>query len=387
MAKGVEIRKYSIRVNFTFAGKSRREKLKDLKPTKENEEYAKSVIKTINHEIKNGTFNYEKWFPESVHLNNFRVSFYAQTWLDSKNGSVAPITYINYERWLNSRILPKWGHRIASTVTHSEVLNWVNQLKLEVKNKTVKELVSITRCIFRIHSLDNKISYNPVDGIIIRVGDDIDIDPFTRSEIDLITNCYSHLFNEKNMAVFHIWSGLRLSELLALAREDINLDNGTVKIRRALVNRGYKVPKTRSSTRTIELLSPALDVLKQHINNTNYKSMNVKVLQRDNKTKVTEAITPVFVCTTTQEPYRTGRHYRENFWTRHLNNCNVRYRPPQNCRHSFASQLLTSGMALAWIMSQTGHTTEAVLRKRYAKYINDDSPEDMAKKANMILKL
>jgi integrase len=61
---GVEARSKSIRLNFTWGGKRRREGL-DLAPTPANLRAAAKLVAQINHEIKIGVFNYARHFPGS----------------------------------------------------------------------------------------------------------------------------------------------------------------------------------------------------------------------------------------------------------------------------------------------------------------------------------
>jgi integrase len=53
---GVEIRRASIRVTFTWRGKRRRETL-DLKPTPANVKYATRLIEEIRRKISIGSFD------------------------------------------------------------------------------------------------------------------------------------------------------------------------------------------------------------------------------------------------------------------------------------------------------------------------------------------
>jgi len=53
----------------------------------------------------------------------------------------------------------------------------------------------------------------------------------------------------------------------------------------------------------------------------------------------------------------------------------VRYRGPGQARQNFASQLITAGAPLEWIIHQMGHTTEHMLRERYAAWIASDAAD------------
>jgi integrase len=69
-------------------------------------------------------------------------------------------------------------------------------------------------------------------------------------------------------AVVTIHTGLRRSELLALRWSDISLDDGTLRVERALDDVGgiirFKEPKTGAGRRTISLPAAAVAVLREH---------------------------------------------------------------------------------------------------------------------------
>jgi integrase len=66
-----------------------------------------------------------------------------------------------------------------------------------------------------------------------------------------------------NMWKFAVYSGVRHGELAARAWEDVDLENGTVQIRRNLTVLGtFGPPKTEAGNRTIALLEPAIEALR-----------------------------------------------------------------------------------------------------------------------------
>ena len=53
----------------------------------------------------------------------------------------------------------------------------------------------------------------------------------------------------------------------------------------------------------------------------------------------------------------------------------VRYRGPGQCRHTYVSQLLSTGaVSIDWIAEQMGHTNGNIIRKHYGIWINEDGP-------------
>ncbi|MCY1306523.1 hypothetical protein D9M70_563870 [compost metagenome] len=54
----------------------------------------------------------------------------------------------------------------------------------------------------------------------------------------------------------------------------------------------------------------------------------------------------------------------------------MRYRGPNQRRHAFASQILSSSIASPeWIADQLGHSSTSMVFKHYAKVISKDGPD------------
>ena len=109
--------------------------------------------------------------------------------------------------------------------------------------------------------------------------------PFARAEIKQILETPTSRTQELLMVQFMIWAGARVSETIALAWEDVDLEQGTMTFRRSKVRGAYRVTKTRRSTRKVRLLAPAWDALKKiDALNRKKKAETVDIVERDNKT-------------------------------------------------------------------------------------------------------
>ncbi|MDY4311400.1 tyrosine-type recombinase/integrase [Pseudomonas putida] len=102
----------------------------------------------------------------------------------------------------------------------------------------------------------------------------------------------------------------------------------------------------------------------------------IEVVDRDNRTVREQRVRFVFHNSATGEPYRSSDVLRHGWWITHLEKASVRQRGPNTCRHTFASQMLSSGIATPeWIADQMGHTSTAMIFKHYAKWISEDGPD------------
>ncbi len=90
---------------------------------------------------------------------------------------------------------------------------------------------------------------------------------------------------DTRMIEFNCWAGLPLSELIGLAVEDVDLEAGLVKVRRALVVGEFKVPKERSRVRIVELIDPAFELRREIVAAAkDAPTVEITVIQRDNIT-------------------------------------------------------------------------------------------------------
>ncbi|AAY91131.1 putative integrase [Pseudomonas protegens Pf-5] len=154
----------------------------------------------------------------------------------------------------------------------------------------------------------------------------------------------------------------------------MDLAQGTVTFRRSKVRGAYRVTKTRRSTRKVRLLAPAWDAL-QKIDalNRKRKAETVDIVERDNKTVRQHKLHFVFLNTKSGLPHVSDFVVRDRFFKPHLLAAGVYYHGPGQCRNTYASQLLTTGVAsIDWIAEQMGHTNANMIRQHYGTWINED---------------
>jgi integrase len=374
MAKGVEPRYGKLRLYFTFDGKLRRE-LTDLDDTPENIAYAQRMVENIKHEIKAGSFDYSRYFPNSKELAENSIGHYARLWLDLKKSQVAASTFYGYSTCVD-RIVNKFDARHAEAVDYIEIERWITEDMGHLASKTIKETIAVLRQIYALYQTRNRKAWDPTTGVRVRLPDQDDPDPFNRAEIEAMLKFPTHRVQDINLIEFMLWSGPRVSEAIALAWEDVDLKAGVVKYRRAAVRKAYKSTKTRRSNRKTELLKPALEALvRQWAITGNMPPIEIEVLERDNRTIRREKIHPVFRQAKSDLPYTSDFVLRDRFFMDHLRKAGIRPRGPGNCRHTFISQCLTAGLPVKWIADQVGHTTPSMIYRRYGKWITADADD------------
>lgn len=373
MSAGLEIRGQSIRIWIRYDDLFIRETLQH-KATPQSIQQAEKLVELIKLEIEMGTFELHRHFPHSKHIRINRIEYYAEKYLKTIKTSVAPITYESYHNHIYRHILPKWAELHPKHLTTTMINDWISQLQETLHNKTIREIISRFASIHKIWRDDQQQAYNPFQSVSIKKPDNPEPDPFTKSEIQTI------LDTETEQDMIHLlpcifWTGLSISEQMALAWQDIDLDKGIMIIQRSYVKGNYRVTKNKRRKRKIILLEPALNALKQQykLTGTQYTT-KIRTLQRDNKTYLDEKLNFVWVNFSTQAPYNYQQiNYR---WKKHLKKCAIRYRAINQGRHTFASQLLSCGTIPAeWIAEQMGHTDTSMIYRHYGKLIQEDIPD------------
>ncbi len=105
------------------------------------------------------------------------------------------------------------------------------------------------------------------------------------------------------------------------------------------------------------------------------KPVEAGVLDRDNKSRKRQTLRFVFHCSSTSAAHSSPDVPLKGFRRPHLAAAETRCQGPNNCRQTYASQLLTTGaVTLQWLEEQMGHTTIAMLERHYGKYISKDGP-------------
>lgn len=380
---GVELNGKQLRIVFMLEGKRCREPIKGIaKVNKASIAYADNKRRAIVAEIKEGRFDYAAHFPDSPRAALFSghggpaikrtVKEGIDRWLEVQRAKKASSTIINYVSKSN-HLDGEFGLRKIADVSKTDFeLFQAKLLRSGLAAKTVNDIFTVARGVWSDAFGDGIVKMNPLERVK-NIESDHDVehaDPFTREEIERIGS--TDACPVTRMITFNCWAGLSLSEMAALAKEDVDLPAGIVRVRRAYVVGEYKVPKERARIRTIELIDPALQILKEIMRDAEDAEIEtVSVTQRDNVSVKKESLRFLFK-TPSERVAWTGRNISKWF-TAHLEKAGVRHRGVNQCRHTFASQALSSYVPVEWVARQLGHSDTTMVKKHYGRWIPADT--------------
>jgi integrase len=396
LPKGIEIHGNQLRISFMLGGKRYREPVPNIsKITKSTIAYAAQKRNVVMTEIKEGRFDYATHFPSSRNAALFSgwggpdmarmVAAGIDRYLEVKEAKLAEITFRNYKVKAN-HVKAKWAHRRIADVTQSEIeLFQAELLRSGLAPKTVNDIFTTVRGVWAHAFSDGVIRTNPLDRIKNLESDENDnhADPFTLKELERIQSVKSIRQQDINLVMFACWCGLSVSELLALSWDDVDTENWVIYVKRAVVEGTFKVPKEKARIRRVDLVEPARQWLQRQRESTYLQPpMIISVIQRDNITTRDDTFRPVFRNGLSNQPWSYVSLHR--WFTGHLRRANVRHRGPNQCRHTFASQMLSNYVSLEWVARQLGHKDTTMVKKHYGTWIPEDTP-NMAENVSAML--
>lgn len=373
MSAGIEKLRTCIRIWWRIDGVRDRETLHDRPPTPENTAYAQSIADVIAKQIELGVFDRDQMFPNSPKRKEAYFGHYIELWKNTASSTVTPTTWSTYLSKVDNHIAPAWTNKQIAKISAEEVEHWVyKDLMTKLSPKTIRDIIGLFHKIWSYWARHQKNPSDPAKYIKLTSKDNDDIYPFTRNEINKIINLETDK-TLRNLWTVMMWSGLSSHELFPLAAEDLNLKRGHANIARGHVKGMLKATKNRRRKRQIELLPIVIKALKNQLEIVkDNPPTSVKVLDRDNHSYKHQKLNFVWYNPNTKSHITYDQI--KIYWRKHLSKCNVPYRPLNNGRHTYASQVLSTGAVSAeWLANQLGHSNTEMIHRHYGKFIPEDS--------------
>lgn len=354
----------------------------DLRPTASNLKHAARVRDKVIQEIERGTFKFKDYFPDYRHADKLQppsdeaqrtLTAWADTWYLLAARSVEHSTLTIYKRHMKAYWLSVFGQMRPEHVTHRMVLERLALLAQDrfdeetgkvhkaLGRKTQNSIMIPLRGVFELVCKPPSAIANPTDGIDNLKTQKAKPDPFGPQEVEEILATIRRQWGDvfHDYFEFSIFAGLRASEQIALLWQDVELRTGRVLVHRSRVMGQDKERTKNHVEREVELNARALGAIER---------------QRAR----TQAIgKQVFYNAATNRAY-SDEQKQLQVWTRSLRTCQVRYRPPKECRDTSVTLALMAGANPVWVANQHGHSVQVMMRD-YAKWIpNADKGSNLA---------
>lgn len=314
---------------------------------------------------------------DSVQNSQITVADYASRFLAFKKPALKPTSYQRLKSTIDTYIIPNFNYTFFSELTTQDIQNLINEISKEKSYSTAKKIYDCLNAMYKydlgLPPQQQTAKFNPCSNVIVNknafnTSMVNEIKYFTDKEIAKIQS-EIYKCNDRNGKLIYPYgllyiiilnTGLRIGEILALTREDIDLEEKTLTVDKNAIQiknengKGYVVqiqnnPKTFSGNRVLSLNDTCLKAIKtlfEIFPNQKYLALN-----SNNK-----PVTP---------------QNAEKTFSQILKSCKIdsRGRKCHALRHTFATKLFMQGIDVKMVSHILGHSSTSFTRDVYISII------------------
>ncbi|HVM14914.1 MAG TPA: tyrosine-type recombinase/integrase [Egibacteraceae bacterium] len=195
------------------------------------------------------------------------LAAYCQQWIDEHTG-LGPRTRDTYQSILDRHVAPHLGESHLGHLTTATVRRWHTKLHKEASPSAAAKAYRLLRAVCNTAVEDGVLAVNPcqVKGAGVERPDERPI--ATVAEVQALADAVPPRY--RALVLLAAWCSLRLGELTALTRADLDLLHGKVKVTKNLqrLDDGTLVvvkPKSEAGRRTVTIPPPLLPDVKAHL--------------------------------------------------------------------------------------------------------------------------
>ena len=202
--------------------------------------------------------------------DNLKVGEYLERWLvDSVLDTVRPTTYERYEQIVRIHVRPALGSVKLKNLTPVHVRGlYREKLEAGLSARTVQYIHVTLHKALKQAVQDGLIPRNATEAVKAPQVRREEMRPLSAEQVKVLLEV-ARGDRLEALYVLAIHTGLRQGELLGLKWEDVDLESGTLRVRRTLVTaKGGPVltaPKTKGSRRSVKLTQDAVEALRSHL--------------------------------------------------------------------------------------------------------------------------
>lgn len=306
-------------------------------------------------------------------------SAYSARWLESKASSRRKSTVAGY-RHVVAEVLPTLGKLDMTEITRDDAREVAARLAHGGKGSRTAETVGRNLAYLQALFSDAieeirdgqgraRIAENPfarrsrlLEGLAVaagKVGDDEEPDPYSAGEVAaILAACADRALCDRSDALkvlLGLDAGLRRSEVVALHRADLHLDDAWGRVVRRISRGELGEPKTRRSRRRFPLTDRLVAALREHIRELGLAS---------------PALFPARRKRGGARGYEDAKRFGDRFKILLVSaGVEVAEHPFHRLRHTFVSRLLAAGVEPYHVSQWAGHSSTAFTERVYAHWM------------------
>jgi len=286
-------------------------------------------------------------------IKSITFAEYTDAWLDRRKAVLARSTHGNYASMLKVHIYPRIGKIPMLDITNRHIDDLLARMECNGTRKNTA--IVLIGGIFNEAVKRGEATTNPTERVNRFREDKADIDPLSFQEVkQALAHIPKHYVPYFNTAFF---TGARPGELSALRKIHVDFKLRCISIREGMVRGEIGKLKTVSSRRDVEILPPLFNILRAHVDS----------LPEDPNQ---------LIFTTPSGTAMELTNLRKWIWYPTLEKAGLRKRTMYQCRHTYASLMLSAGEDMHWVARQLGHANLSQIIEHYSKYIRNRDGAD-----------
>lgn len=318
------------------------------------------TTKQIEKEVNRQAVLFEEKCLKGQVTANIKFEEFAEQWFEEYAKLNLRSTSYERMRKLTPRVYPALGHLRLDKITGRHIQQFINDLILNGKNMRTGEPLSRKTVVHHLSLISDVLSYavkmdvlndNPCRKVTIPKGEKKEKNIYTLEELEqLLTLLETAPLKYRLFFTLLLYTGFRRGEMMGLEWKDIDFENNVISVRRTsnyTKERGIytDTTKTKSSQRSRKYPQLVFDLLKS------YKTeQDEERLKFGNKWIESDRI---FV----QADGRAMNNNSPYLWLhRFCEKNNMRFCDIHSFRHAHASILIQSGVDVATVSADLGHT-------------------------------
>ena len=368
-------------MDFTYRNVRCREQTA-LPDTLQNRKRVEVVLEKIKKALKNGTFQYRDYFPESALASRFdpAAAIDVGKSIQSPVNSSSPHFQDFASQWfkeheiewrrshirslrstLDGRLIPHFGQKVVSSITKSDILAYRATLakvkgrgdKEGLSPKRINEIIG-TLCQIIDEAADRFEFTTPTTNIKRLRVRKVDVDPFSLQDVQSILATVRADY--RNYFTVRFFTGMRTGEVHGLKWRYVDFERRLIRVRETVVLGEDEYTKTDGSQRDIQMSQPVVEALAKQY-------------------EVTGQLSDYVFCNLMGAPL-DNKNFTDRIWYPLLRHLGMTERRPYQMRHTAATLWLASGEAPEWIARQLGHTSTEMLFRVYSRYVPNLTRQD-----------
>src|SRR5256712_11362029 len=290
--------------------------------------------------------------------------------------AVRPATMDNYRSFTEKHLIPFFGSVPVSDITAQSIEDFIEAKRAPggsvrwpgkaLADGSLRTGLLALRLILQRAVRMKVLAANPIKEIEWRGAQRIDqVDPFSGPELRALLAAVRRI-DPDFAALLHVWaqSGMRAGEVCGLQWQDVDLGAGTALVQRTWSRHRLGPPET-GRARKVSFLHPVTDDTPDwRPGATTDARSPVTALRR---LTIRSMDPEAFVFGRGRTPRSSMELHRA--WRRVMAAAKVRYRAPEQLRHTFSSTMLSRNAPLLYVQAQGGWRSASVLLRVYARWM------------------